>query len=76
MPSLPAVNPSSSSATTPGANTEKGPDYVYFQRSPGQYGEQVTGKAMAAKMRLELFYKEAVEGVVGRKERWVCPQPS
>jgi protein-serine/threonine kinase len=66
MPALPAVNPA-----TPGVNAEKGPDYVYFQRNPTQYGEQVTGKAMAAKMRLELFYKEAVEGVVGRKERWV-----
>ena len=27
---------------------------------------------MAAKMKLELFYKEGVEGVVGRKERFVC----
>lgn len=26
---------------------------------------------MAAKMKLELYYKEAVEGVVGRKERYV-----
>lgn len=26
---------------------------------------------MAAKMKLELFYKEGVEGVVGRKERYV-----
>jgi len=25
---------------------------------------------MAAKMKLELFYKEGVEGVVGRKERY------
>ena len=53
-----------------GSNTgEKGPDYVYFERKPGQFGEQTTGKAMAAKMKLELYYKEAVEGVVGRKER-------
>lgn len=50
---------------------DKGPDYVYFERKPAQLGESTTGKAMAAKMKLELYYKEAVEGVVGRKERSV-----
>jgi protein-serine/threonine kinase len=48
---------------------DKGPDYVYFERKPSQFGESTLGKAMAAKMKLELFYKEGVEGVVGRKER-------
>jgi protein-serine/threonine kinase len=50
---------------------DKGPDYVYFERKPGQFSESTLGKAMAAKMKLELFYKEGVEGVVGRKERFV-----
>ncbi|WVQ79757.1 hypothetical protein IAT38_001857 [Cryptococcus sp. DSM 104549] len=49
--------------------SDKGPDYVYFERKPAQFGEAVQGKAMGAKMKLELYYKEAVEGVVGRKER-------
>ncbi|WVQ74170.1 hypothetical protein IAR50_003763 [Cryptococcus sp. DSM 104548] len=49
--------------------SDKGPDYVYFERKPTQFSESVQGKAMGAKMKLELFYKEAVEGVVGRKER-------
>jgi hypothetical protein len=57
---------SSSSSSSPG---DKGPDYVYFERKPAQFGESTAGKAMAAKMKLELYYKEAVEGVVGRKER-------
>jgi protein-serine/threonine kinase len=52
-----------------GASGDKGPDYVYFERKPAQFGENTAGKAMAAKMKLELFYKEAVEGVVGRKDR-------
>lgn len=52
-----------------GLTDNKGPDYVYFERKPNQFGESTLGKAMAAKMKLELFYKEAVEGVVGRKER-------
>lgn len=42
---------------------------MYFERKPAQFGESTAGKAMAAKMKLELYYKEAVEGVVGRKER-------
>lgn len=49
----------------------KGPDYVYFERKPGQFGETIAQKSTAAKMRLELYYKETVEGVVGRKERYV-----
>ncbi|KAK8854506.1 hypothetical protein IAR55_003245 [Kwoniella newhampshirensis] len=52
-----------------GGGGDKGPDYVYFERRPSQFGDATQGKAMAAKMKLELFYKEAVEGVVGRKER-------
>ncbi|WOO77094.1 Serine/threonine-protein kinase CBK1 [Vanrija pseudolonga] len=48
---------------------DKGPDYVYFERRPSQFSEMTTGKATAAKMKLELYYKDAVEGVVGRKER-------
>lgn len=64
-------NPASLSPPLGHSPSDKGPDYVYFERKPNQYGEATAGKAMAAKMRLELFYKEAVEGVVGRKERWV-----
>jgi protein-serine/threonine kinase len=55
--------------TSSSPSSEKGPDYVYFERKPAGFGEGTQGKAMAAKMKLELYYKEAVEGVVGRKER-------
>lgn len=60
---------SSASGSGSASGDNKGPDYVYFERKPNQFGESTLGKAMAAKMKLELFYKEAVEGVVGRKER-------
>lgn len=49
--------------------TDRGPDYVYFERKPNQFGQELVQKATAAKMRLELYYKEAVQGVVERKER-------
>lgn len=55
------------------AGSDRGPDYVYFERKPAQFGETIAQKSTAAKMRLELYYKETVEGVVGRKERYVAP---
>jgi protein-serine/threonine kinase len=60
-----------SASPSGGVGGDKGPDYVYFERKPGQFGESTLGKAMGAKMKLELYYKEGVEGVVGRKERYV-----
>ncbi|ORX38172.1 putative serine/threonine-protein kinase orb6 [Kockovaella imperatae] len=60
---------SSQGSLYPSNVSDKGPDYVYFERKPNQFGENVAGKATAAKMKLELYYKDAVEGVVGRKDR-------
>lgn len=57
------------SSNSPNSLGEKGNDYVYFERRPQMFGEQVMQKSTAAKMRLELYYKEAVEGVVARKGR-------
>jgi protein-serine/threonine kinase len=68
--------PMPSGATTPGGgpapaglSSDRGPDYVYFERKPNLFGQDIVQKATAAKMRLELYYKEAVQGVVERKER-------
>jgi protein-serine/threonine kinase len=61
-----------SGAQTPG----KGPDYVYFQRNPQQYSPHIAQKSTATKMRMELYYKQAVEGVVQRKERRVTLEKS
>lgn len=73
-----SLHPSGSTSSASGSGSssggaDKGPDYVYFERKPSQFSEATTGKATAAKMKLELYYKEAVEGVVGRKERYVYP---
>ena len=69
-----SLHPSGSTSSASGSGgADKGPDYVYFERKPSQFSEATTGKATAAKMKLELYYKEAVEGVVGRKERYVYP---
>lgn len=62
-------DPNGSNGANGASPADKGPDYVYFERLPNQFSESTRGKATAAKMKLELYYKEAVEGVVGRKER-------
>ena len=70
--STPLGVPSSGGAG--GGGGDKGPDYVYFERKPRDLGEVTMQRSTAAKMRLELYYKEAVEGVVGRKGRLVICQ--
>ena len=69
---------SSGSMANPAAatSTNKGPDYVYFQRNPQQYSTHILQKSTATKMRMELYYKQAVEGVVQRKERRVTLEKS
>lgn len=66
------MSSSSSSGQMPTSSaSNKGPDYVYFQRNPQQYSTHISQKSTATKMRMELYYKQAVEGVVERKKRRV-----
>lgn len=67
---------SSQSVASSGNATNKGPDYVYFARNPQQYSYHTIQKSTATKMRMELYYKQAVEGVVQRKERRVALEKS
>jgi hypothetical protein len=45
-------------------------DYVFFDRHPELY-DSLRPKANECRMRLELWYKDGVEGAVQRRERWV-----
>lgn len=72
---------SSSSASTSngGSNNShsnppsaRGPDYVVFERLPQQaFSRSGLEKATAAKLKLEHYYKKAVDDVVERNTRWV-----
>lgn len=71
---------STSSSTGPGPSSgqlataaeKKGADYVYFDRQPTQhFSKDATARATGAKMKLELFYKVAVESAIERNNRWV-----
>jgi protein-serine/threonine kinase len=47
------------------------PDYVYFDRSTAGFSKASLEKATAAKLKLEHYYKKAVEEVVERANRCV-----
>ena len=80
---------SSSSSSAPPASTSsstmapslsngpslRGPDYVVFERLPQQaFSRSSLEKATAAKLKLEHYYKKAVDDVVERNARWVWPR--
>ena len=64
---------SSSSSTSPnpqaGASSEKGSDYVYFERSTAGMSKNTLDAATGAKLKLEHFYKVAVEQAIERSNR-------
>lgn len=50
-------------------STPKPADYVYFERSTAGLSQDATTRATAAKMKLEHFYKVAVEAAIERNTR-------
>ncbi|KAG8931593.1 Serine/threonine-protein kinase [Tulasnella sp. 417] len=53
------------------SNGGKDSDYVYFQRSTAGFSKDVVPKATAAKLKLEHYYKVAVESAIERNKRRV-----
>lgn len=62
--------PGQSSASSSNA-MEKGSDYVYFERSTQGMSKNTLDAAMGAKLKLEHFYKVAVEQAIERSGRRV-----
>lgn len=54
----------------PQAQADKGADYVYFDRSTVGFSAEAVPKAKAAQLKLEHFYKEAVQAAVDRNTRY------
>jgi protein-serine/threonine kinase len=52
-------------------NNNKGPDYVLFDRSLTGFSEDTIQKAKAAQLKLEHFYKAAVDLAIERNNRSV-----
>lgn len=69
---------SASNATSPAASgsaatppKEKPADYVYFERTTAGFSDDAVPRAKAAQLKLEHYYKIAVEAAVERNARYV-----
>ena len=61
------------SAATAQSSGEKPADYVYFDRSTAGFSSDAPTRAKGAQLKLELFYKNAVDAAVERNTRQVQP---
>jgi protein-serine/threonine kinase len=62
--------PGPSSGQIPMASEKKPADYVTFDRQPASvFSKDAIARATAAKMKMELFYKVAVESAIDRNNR-------
>jgi hypothetical protein len=50
-------------------NNGKPADYVYFDRTTAGFSDEAIPRAKAAQLKLEHFYKEAVEAAIERNTR-------
>lgn len=62
---------SSSSMATPSSSTPKPADYVYFDRTVAGFTAEAVPRAKAAQLKLEHFYKVAVDSAIERNQRCV-----
>ncbi|QRV72746.1 AGC/NDR protein kinase [Ceratobasidium sp. AG-Ba] len=62
---------SSSQQQSPTGSAAKPADYVYFERSTAGFSKDALPKATMAKLKLEHFYKVAVESAIERNTRRV-----
>lgn len=58
------------------ASKTRGEDYVYFERSTESFSPDAVSRATAAKLKLESYYKLAVDVAIERNGRYVrCDRP-
>lgn len=62
---------SSQSTTSSSSGSGKPADYVTFERSPAGFSDDAVHRAKAAQLKLEHFYKVAVEAAIERNTRRV-----
>lgn len=65
----PYNHPHANSQRQPSPSPQSDPDYVYFERSTDGFSKNTTDRAAAAKLKLEHFYKIAVEQAIERNSR-------
>lgn len=60
------------------SNHAKSPDYVYFDRTTAGFSDDAVPRAKAAQLKLEHYYKVAVDAAIERSQRcagmlWLWP---
>jgi protein-serine/threonine kinase len=60
---------STSSRSSTAASSDKPADYVYFERSSAGFSDDAVPRAKAAQLKLEHFYKVAVDAAIERNTR-------
>jgi len=61
----------SSSQSTTSSGSGKPADYVCFERSTSGFSDDAVHRAKAAQLKLEHFYKVAVDAAIERNTRYV-----
>lgn len=72
----PPIQPSQSSSSVSSAqsqssSTNKPADYVYFERTTAGFSDDAVPRSKAAQLKLEHYYKVAVEAAIERNTRCV-----
>jgi protein-serine/threonine kinase len=65
------IAPQQSTLTTPiqSSSRSKGADYVYFERDTSGFSTDAVARSTAAKLKLESYYKVAVDAAIERNAR-------
>jgi serine/threonine protein kinase len=61
----------STSASQPGSNANKSADYVFFERTTTSFSDAAIPRAKTAQLKLEHYYKVAVDAAIERNTRRV-----
>ena len=68
---------SSSASNAQAAASSKPADYVYFERTTAGFSEDALPRSKTAQLKLEHYYKVAVESAIEQNQRYVeLPAPS
>lgn len=69
--SLIAPQHSTHAAPVQSSSKPRGDDYVYFERDTSEFSTDAVARSTAAKLKLESYYKVAVDAAIERNARCV-----
>ena len=70
-PPVPRQSMQSASASQPGSNANKSANYVFFERTTAGFSDDAIPRAKTAQLKLEHYYKVAVDAAIERNTRCV-----